>query len=124
MQHSRDIVLGQQRPKPGQGVRGRVRGNLEELSDEVGQRTALWCGVRDDLAVRITFDRVADAVYIYLTAVDLTPGRHTVVCPAPPDREPLEVLLDWKDGKVVGLEILHAPELLHHDLLAEAELIG
>ncbi len=80
--------------------------------------------VRDDLAVRITFDRVADAVYIYLTTIDLTPGRHAVVCPVPPDRKQPEVLLDWKDGKVVGMEILHASELLHLDLLAEAELLG
>ena len=33
------------------------------------------------------------------------------------------VVLDWKDGKIVGLEVLDASALLHADLLAQAERI-
>ena len=34
------------------------------------------------------------------------------------------VNMDWKDGKIVGLEILGAAALLHPDLLAQAKLPG
>jgi hypothetical protein len=30
------------------------------------------------------------------------------------------VVLDWKDSKIVGLEVLDAAALLHSDLLAQA----
>jgi hypothetical protein len=30
------------------------------------------------------------------------------------------VVLDWREGKIVGLEVLDASALLHADLLAEA----
>lgn len=75
--------------------------------------------------MRITWDRAADAVYIYLTAAEPSPGRTTLDCPHPSGAEAFpSVLMDWKDGKVVGVEILNASEHLHHDLLAEAEILA
>jgi len=32
--------------------------------------------------------------------------------------------MDWKDGKITGLEILDASSLLHADLLAHARRLG
>ena len=34
------------------------------------------------------------------------------------------VALDWKDGRLVGIEILDASTRLHQDLLEEAETNG
>jgi hypothetical protein len=31
------------------------------------------------------------------------------------------VVMDWKDGKIVGLEVLDASSLLHADLLGQAK---
>lgn len=66
--------------------------------------------------MRITWDRTADAAYLELTSTELTPGRDTVDAGG-------SVLLDWKDGRLVGVEILNASALLHPDLLAEAEIL-
>ena len=73
--------------------------------------------------MRITYDSQADAAYVYLTDTALMPGRDSVPMD-PPDGVHAMVVLDWKDGKIVGLEILDASALLHEDLLAEAERIG
>ncbi len=73
--------------------------------------------------MRITYDRQANAVYVYLTDEPLTPGRTST--PAdPPDGVQAFIVLDWKDDRLVGLEVLDARERLHPDLLAEAEIIG
>ncbi|WP_300018034.1 DUF2283 domain-containing protein [Pseudonocardia sp.] len=64
--------------------------------------------------MRITWDRSADAAYLHLTAAELTPGRDTVDVDG-------SVLLDRKDGRLVGIEVLNASALLPPDLLAEAE---
>jgi uncharacterized protein YuzE len=72
--------------------------------------------------MRITYDASVDAAYVYLTNDDLMPGRDTVPC-ATPDGPPgmhAMVNLDWKDGRIVGLEVIDASKLLHADLLAEA----
>ena len=69
--------------------------------------------------MHITFDREADAVYVYLTSETLLPGRESIPCDTP-DGVNAMVVLDWKDGKIVGLEVLDASALLHADLLAEA----
>jgi uncharacterized protein YuzE len=73
--------------------------------------------------VRITYDAAADAVYIYLTGEPLTPGRTTIQAGTPPSIEGF-IALDWKDGRLVGLEILDASSRLHQDLLEEAEIIS
>jgi uncharacterized protein YuzE len=73
--------------------------------------------------VRITYDRQANAVYIQLTDDPLTPGRTSI--PAdPPDGVQAFVVLDWKDDRLVGIEVLDASSRLHHDFLDQAELIG
>jgi uncharacterized protein YuzE len=73
--------------------------------------------------VRITYDPAADAVDIYLTGDPLTPGRTTIQASTPPGTEGF-VALDWKDGRLVGIEILDASTRLHHDLLDQAETSG
>ena len=73
--------------------------------------------------MRITYDQVANAAYIYLTGEPLTPGRDTVICDLPDDARGF-VAMDWKDGKIVGLEVLAASSVLHADLLAQARPPG
>jgi uncharacterized protein YuzE len=73
--------------------------------------------------VRITYNPAADAVYIYLTGQPLTRGRTTTQAPTPPGTEGF-IALDWKDGRLAGIEILDARTRLHHDLLEEAEING
>jgi uncharacterized protein YuzE len=71
------------------------------------------------LAMRVTYDPEADAAYIYLTEEDLMPGRDSVPCD-PSEGEQAFVVLDWEEGKIVGLEVLDASARLHADLLAQA----
>jgi len=73
--------------------------------------------------VRITYDPAADAAYIYLTGQRLARGRTSI--PA----DPLEgvqafMVLDWKDDRLVGIEVLDASTRLHPDLLGEAEILS
>jgi uncharacterized protein YuzE len=70
--------------------------------------------------MRITYDPAANAVYIHLTASQLAPGRVTVQAPMPPGTEGF-IALDWKDNRLVGIEILDATRHLHDDLLQAAE---
>jgi uncharacterized protein YuzE len=74
--------------------------------------------------VRISYDPYADAAYIYLTDETLSPGRDSVPCDPPEDGPRAFVVMDWKDGKIVGLEVLNASSLLHADLLAQARPPG
>ncbi len=69
--------------------------------------------------MRISYDPEADAAYIYLTDEPLAPGRDSIPCD-PPEGMRAFVVLDWKDGKIAGLEVLDARALLHADLLAQA----
>ncbi len=78
---------------------------------------------RHNRSVRITYDPAADAVYIHLTSDPLAPGRTTVQAPTPPGTGGF-VALDWKDSRLVGIEILDASTRLHQDLLEEAEING
>lgn len=73
--------------------------------------------------MKITYDPQADAAYIYLTGEPLMPGRNSIFCD-PPDGMRAFVVMDWKDGKIVGLEVLDASSLLHADLLAQAQRPG
>ena len=73
--------------------------------------------------MRVTYDPDVDAAYVYLTNGDLMPGRDSVPC-EPPEGVRAMVVLDWKDGRIVGLEVLDASKLLHDDLLALADQIG
>jgi uncharacterized protein YuzE len=69
--------------------------------------------------MRLTYDPEVDAAYIYLTEEQLMPGRDSVPV-VPPAGVQAMVVLDWKDGKIVGMEVLDASALLHADLLAKA----
>lgn len=69
--------------------------------------------------MRVTYDPEADAAYIHLTEEELLPGRDSVPCDAP-EGDHAFVVLDWKDGKIVGLEVLDASARLHPDLLDRA----
>ena len=73
--------------------------------------------------MRITYDPAADAAYIYLTGERLTRGR-TSIPAAPPEGVQAFIILDWKDDRLVGIEILDASTRLHHDLLDQAETNG
>ncbi len=70
--------------------------------------------------MRITYDAQVDAAYIYLTEDALDPGRDSIPLEVP-DGIAAMVVMDWKDGKIVGLEVLDATALLHPDLLALAD---
>jgi uncharacterized protein YuzE len=72
--------------------------------------------------MRVTWDRAADAAYLHLTGVELALGRTTLDCPVP-DGSGATVFTDWKDGRLVGLEVLHASAVLPPDLLAAAEVL-
>ena len=74
--------------------------------------------------MRITYDPEADAAYIYLTGEPLTPGRDSVACELPDGTGDLTVIMDWKDGKIAGMEVLTASSVLHADLLAQAQPSG
>ena len=73
--------------------------------------------------MRITYDPAADAVYIHLTGQPLTAGRTTLQAPTPAGTSGF-IALDWKDGRLVGIEILDASTRLHPDLLDQAENDG
>ena len=73
--------------------------------------------------MRITYDPAADAACIHLTSSPLTPGRTTLQAPTPAGTEGF-IALDWKDGRLIGIEILDASTRLHHDLLEQAEITG
>jgi uncharacterized protein YuzE len=71
----------------------------------------------------ITYDPVDDTAYIYLVGDPPPPGRDRVVCDRPGERDDPDgrtVIMDWKDGKLVGIEVPAASSLLHADLLAQA----
>ena len=73
--------------------------------------------------MRVSYDPEADAVYIYLTDEHLPPGRDSVPCDTPEGVSAM-VVMDWKDGKITGLEVLDASKLLHPDLIAQARPPG
>ena len=71
--------------------------------------------------MRISFDTQADAAYISLTETVLDPGRDSIPLEVPRSVGEAKVIMDWKDRRIVGLEVLDAASLLHPDLLALAE---
>ena len=70
--------------------------------------------------MRITYDRDANAAYIHLTDAELEPGRTTTAAPLPAGVDGF-VALDWKDDRLVGIEVLDADTRLRPDLLEQAE---
>ena len=72
--------------------------------------------------MRVSYDPEANAAYIYLTDEPLVPGRDTVPRATPggaPGREGM-INMDFREGKIVGLEVLDASRWLHQDLLDTA----
>jgi uncharacterized protein YuzE len=67
--------------------------------------------------------QAADAAYIYLTGERLTRGR-TSIAATPPEGVQAFVVLDWKEDRVIGIEILDASSRLHPGLLDEAEILS
>lgn len=53
----------------------------------------------------ITYDATADAVCIYLTGAPLTLGRTTIQAATPASVDAF-IALDWKNDRLVRLEIL------------------
>jgi uncharacterized protein YuzE len=73
--------------------------------------------------VRISYDPEADAAYIRFADQPLEPGRDSIPCKSPPGVEAM-IVMDWKDGKITGLEFLDASSVLHTDLIAQARPPG
>ncbi|GAA1254182.1 DUF2283 domain-containing protein [Prauserella halophila] len=73
--------------------------------------------------MHIEYDPEADAAYLYLTDNELAPGRRIVELETPPGISG-PVIMDWKDGKITGVEVVGASDLLHADLLAQAARPG
>ena len=72
--------------------------------------------------MRITYDPEADAVYIHLGR-ETGAARRTTTQAATPDGVDGFVVLDWEDGRIVGIEILDASSRLSQDLLDEADIV-
>jgi uncharacterized protein YuzE len=70
-------------------------------------------------SVRVSYDPEVDAAYIYLTDESLMPGRDSIACEVPEGTKAM-VVLDWKNGRIVGLEVMDASHHLHPDLLKSA----
>ncbi|MFT2707646.1 DUF2283 domain-containing protein [Clavibacter zhangzhiyongii] len=75
--------------------------------------------------MRITYDASVDAAYIYLTGIigdgEVDTTIHSLLTPG--DRG--EVALDFDaDGRLLGIEVLHASAVLPAAVLAGAELAG
>lgn len=71
-------------------------------------------------AVSVTYDSQIEVAYIRVTGTELSPGRRTVPCEFP-DGSWASVNVDFKGGRLVGIEILGANDRLHPEILAEAE---
>ena len=69
--------------------------------------------------MRVSYDPESDAAFTYLTDQALEPGRDSIPSETPEGVSAI-VVMDWKDGKIVGLEVLDASRVLHQDLIAEA----
>jgi uncharacterized protein YuzE len=75
----------------------------------------------DGSLIRASFDPDADAAYIHLTAEPLMPGRTSVPLRYDGDEVLPEVVLDFKDGRLVGIEVLGARDGLAADLIRSAD---
>ena len=73
--------------------------------------------------MRITHDRDANAVYIRLTDQEISGQASTLKAATPPGVEGF-IVLDWKDDRLVGIEVLDASTRLTEDFLDQAEDIG
>ena len=73
--------------------------------------------------MKITYDRSADAAYIYLKEADPEDFGHTYPCD--PIAVSGQINLDFdKNKRLIGIEILDAGKKLPEELLGIAEIIG
>jgi uncharacterized protein YuzE len=87
-------------------------------------RVSTAAGLSILLDMRVTYDAETDAAYVYLTDEALPPGRDSVPCDLHEGVQHAFVVMDWRDGRIVGLEVLDASKVLHRDLLDSAEKAG
>lgn len=73
--------------------------------------------------VHVEYDPEADAAYVHLTGNELAAGRRTIELECPPESTGT-VLMDWKAGKIAGIEIIGASDLLNQDILSQATRPG
>ena len=113
-----------------------LKGTLEDIGEEYFNGTSftslgfkaqckriakLDCHVSTPM---ITYDKSADAVYIYL-AHTIAPGMVKKTCPCDALETGVQVNLDFDDsGRILGIEILDASIRLPKEILAEAKIIG
>ena len=72
------------------------------------------------VSVRVTFDRAANAAYIYLCDVEARDEARQHSVDEPHTRG--QVVLDFDvDGRLIGIEVLDATQALPTDLLRSAE---
>ena len=74
--------------------------------------------------MKVTYDKSANAAYIYL--IDhLPPGGVDKTYPCDPIEVDGMINLDFdKSGKLIGIEVLDAAKKLPENLLSQAEIIG
>ena len=69
---------------------------------------------------RVTFDRKANAAYIYLR--DIGPGEAVMQCSVECDKAKGWIILDLdKSGRLIGIEVLEATRGLPDEVLDSAE---
>ncbi len=74
--------------------------------------------------MKVTYDRSADAAYIYLTE-HIAPGEVSITYPLEPVEKVGQINLDFDvHGVLVGIEILDARKKLPAELLKNARIIG
>jgi uncharacterized protein YuzE len=73
--------------------------------------------------VRVAYDAVADAAYIYLRDIEAG-GVHSVTPVLDDDDNPLWIHLDFADGRLIGIEIPGARDRLPPSLVEDAEKLG
>ena len=73
--------------------------------------------------MRITYDRAADAAYIYLVE-DISPGSVKATYPIEDVKRVGQINLDFNvEGILVGIEVLDASKKLPGELLKQAQQI-
>jgi len=71
--------------------------------------------------IRVSFDRKANAVYVYLVSEDPGQVAKTCVDAGPPHGKGM-INLDFdKSGRLIGMEVLNATRVLPDELLKKAE---
>lgn len=110
-----DLVSFYQVVCPACGANGpRCSGKKEDAVAAWGHRI----GIADTLGVRVTYDKLADAAYIYLK--DIQDGEAVQQL-----RPTSNILLDLDhEGRLIGIEVLQASKTLPTGLLLTAEVDG